>query len=49
MTSLVGPDEALEIVMCDVIKLHLNRRITTRSVNGTNPLNIKTAVELPIL
>ena len=36
--------EALESVMCDVIK-----RIATRSGKGNQPLNIKTAVEWPIL
>ena len=37
--------EALESVMCDVIKLRLKRRIATK---GNQPLYIKTAVELPI-
>ena len=35
--------------MCDVIKIRLKRRIATRSGKGTQPLNIKTAVEQPIL
>jgi len=42
-------EEALESVMCDVIKIRLKRRITTRSEKGNQPLNIKTAVERPIL
>ena len=41
--------EALESVMCDVIKIRLKRRIATRSGIGNQPLNIKTAVEQPIL
>ncbi len=35
--------------MCYVIKIHLKRRIATRSWKGNKPLNIKTAVELLIL
>ncbi len=35
--------------MCDVIRIRLKRRIATRSGNENQPLNIKTAVELPIL
>ena len=35
--------------MCDVIKIRLKRRIATRSGKGNQPLNIKTAVERPIL
>ncbi len=35
--------------MCDVIKLRLKRGIATRSKKGKQPLNIKTAVERPIL
>ena len=35
--------------MCDVIKLRLERRIATRSGKGYQPLNIKTAIERPIL
>ncbi len=35
--------------MCDVIKMRLERRIATRSWKGNQPLNIKTAVERPIL
>ena len=41
--------EAQESVMCDVIKKRLKRRIATRSGNGNQPLNIKTAVEQPIV
>ena len=41
--------EALESVMCDVIKIHLKRRDATRSGKGNQPLNIKTAIEQPIL
>ena len=41
--------EALESVMCDVIKIRLKRRIATRSGKGTQPLNIKIAVARPIL
>ena len=41
--------EALESVMCDVIKIRLKRRITTRSGKGNQPLNIRPAVERPIL
>ena len=41
--------EALESVMCDVIKIRLKRRIVMRSGKGNQPLNIKTAVERPIL
>ncbi len=32
--------EALESVMCDVIKIRLKRRIKTRSGKGNQPLNI---------
>ena len=35
--------------MCDVIKIRLMRRITTRSWKGNQSLNIKTAVKRPIL
>ena len=35
--------------MCDVIQIRLKRRIATRSGKGNWPLNIKTAVERPIL
>ena len=35
--------------MCDVIKIHIKRRIATRSGKGNQPLNIKTALEQPIL
>ena len=41
-------NEALESVMCDVIKIRLKRRIATRCGKGNQPLNIKTAVEQPI-
>ncbi len=41
-------NKALESVMCDVIKIRINRRIATRSGKGNQPLNIKTAVERPI-
>ena len=41
--------EALESVMCDVIKIRLKRRIATRSGKGNQTLNIKIAVEWPIL
>ena len=35
--------------MCDVIKIRLKRRDATRNRKGNQPLNIKTAVERPIL
>ena len=35
--------------MCEVIKIRLKRRISTRSGKGNQPLNIKTAVERHIL
>ncbi len=35
--------------MCDVIKIRQKRRIATRGGKGNQPLNIKTAVERPIL
>ncbi len=35
--------------MCDVIKIRLKRRIASRSGKGSQPLNIKTAVERLIL
>ena len=41
--------EALGSVMCDVIKIHLQRRIATRSGKENQPIDIKTAVERPIL
>ena len=41
--------EANESAVCDVIKICLKRRIATRSGKGNQPLNIKTAVERPIL
>ena len=41
--------EVLESGMCDVIKIRLKRRDATRSEKENQPLNIKTAVEQPIL
>ena len=41
--------EALKSVMCDVIKIRLKRRIASRSGKGNPLLNIKIAVERPIL
>ncbi len=35
--------------MCDAMKIHPKIRIATRSVKRNAPLNIKTAVERPIL
>ncbi len=35
--------------MFDVIKIRLKRRIAKRSEKGIRPLNIKTAIERPIL
>jgi len=35
--------------MCDIIKIRLKRRIATKSEKENQPLNIKTAVERPIL
>ncbi len=35
--------------MADVIKVNLKRRDATRSGKGNQPLNIKAAVERPIL
>ncbi len=35
--------------MCDVIKIHIKRRIATSIGKGNQPLNIKTAVGQPIL
>ncbi len=35
--------------MCNVIKIRLKGRIATISGKGNQPLNIKTAVERPIL
>ena len=35
--------------MCDAIKIRLKRRIATRSGKGNQQLNIKTAVDQPIL
>ena len=35
--------------MCDVIKIYLKRRDATRSRKKKQPLNIKTAIERPIL
>ncbi len=42
-------NEALESVMCDIMKIRIKRRIATRSGKGNQSLNIKTAVELPII
>ncbi len=42
-------NDALESVMCDVIKNTSKRRITTGSEKGNQQLNIKRAIELPIL
>ena len=42
-------NEALESVMCDVIKIRLKSRDETRGRKGTQPLNIKTVVERSIL
>ncbi len=39
----------LESVTCDVIKIRLKRWIATRSGKGNQPIDIKTAVERPIL
>ncbi len=41
--------EALESVMCDVMKIRLKRMIATKRGKGNQPLNIKTAVKRPIL
>ena len=41
--------EALKSVMCDVIKIRLKRRIASRSGKRNQSLNIKTAIEWPIL
>ncbi len=41
--------EARECVMCDVIKISLNRRIATRSRKGNQPLIVKTPVQRSIL
>ncbi len=35
--------------MCEVIKINLKSRDATRSVKGNQPLNVKTAVEQPLL
>ena len=35
--------------MCGVIEIRPKRRIASRSGKGNQPLNIKTAVELPLL
>ena len=35
--------------MCDIIKIRLKRSIAMRSGKGNQPLNIKTAVERPIV
>ncbi len=41
--------EALESGMCDVIEIRLKRKVETRSWKRNQPINIKTAVEWPIL
>ena len=41
--------EALESVLCDVIKTCLKRRIATRNGKEIQPICIKTAIERPIL
>ena len=41
--------EALESVLCDVIKIPLESWDATRSGKGNQLLNIKTTVERPIL
>ncbi len=41
--------EALESFVCDVIEIQIKTRIAKRSGKGNQPLNIKTAVERPIL
>ncbi len=41
--------EALESGMCEVMKIRLKRRIVARSGRGNQLLDIKTAVERPIL
>ncbi len=40
--------EALESVMCDVIKNRLKRRNATRGGKGNQPLIIKTSLERPL-
>ncbi len=47
--SYVDYSDALKSVMCDIIKIRLKRRIASRSGKENQPLNIKTAVERPIL
>ena len=42
-------NEVLESVMCDVIQMRLKRRIATSNGKGNQLLNIKTAIERPIL
>ncbi len=44
-TKVVAP----ESLMLDVIIKRLKRKLATRSGKGNQPLNIKTAVEQPIL
>ncbi len=44
-----GKVEVLESDMCDVIKIRLKRSDATRSGKEDQPLNIKIAVERPIL
>ncbi len=48
-SSLPFVKEALESGICDVINIRLKRSDSTRSGKGTQLLNIKTAVEWPIL
>ena len=49
MDGKLKEKEALEIVICDVIKICLKRKIASRSRKGTQPLKIETEVERPIL
>ena len=49
MNLLKPQNEAMESVMCDVIKIRLKRRYATRSGKGNQLLNIRTAVEGPVL
>ncbi len=41
--------EALDSIMCDVVKIRLKRRNATKSGKGNKLLNSKSAVKLPIL
>ncbi len=47
--KFLSSKEALESVMCDIIKIILKRRLETRSGKGNQPLNNKTDVECQIL